>query len=127
MNHDIQCYQYENVALFRGDTYTYRGMFRRYGGLYSKEHKGYVVAHDRVSEVRSELTQMVSGFLVYNVRYKSLVITESEIVQVFGTGDAEKGKNGYIRDEDGSEDIDHSENGNQESIAQNNTRVQFTV
>lgn len=83
MNHDIQCYMYDNVALFRGDTYTYRGLFRRYGGLYSKEHKGYIVSHDRVSEVRSELTQMVSGFLVYNNRQKTLDITEEELRREF--------------------------------------------
>lgn len=111
MNHDIQCYLHENVALFRGDTYTYRGMFRRYGGLYSKEHKGYVVSHERVSEVRSELTQMVSGFLVYNVRYKQLVINETELVQAFGSGGD---GTGYIQDDE-------------EQDVRNNPKVQFTI
>jgi len=114
MNHDIQCYLHENVALFRGDTYTYRGMFRRYGGLYSKEHKGYVVSHDRVSEVRSELTQMVSGFLVYNVRYKQLVINETELAQAFGGGNASK----YIED---------VKDNNEEPDVANNPKVQFTI
>ena len=64
-NHVIQCIQYTNVGLFKGDTYTYRGLFRRNGGEYNREFYGYVVDKDSIDKIKSELTPMLSGFIIH--------------------------------------------------------------
>jgi hypothetical protein len=64
-NHLIQCYIYKNVALFKGDTYVYRGLFKRNGGNFNKEHYGYVIPIDNNKQVSDEISRMVSGFIIY--------------------------------------------------------------
>ena len=55
-NHLIQCYIYKNVALFKGDTYVYRGLFKRNSGEFNKEHYGYVVPLDNLEKVKEEIS-----------------------------------------------------------------------
>lgn len=64
-NHLIHCYIYKNVALFKGDTYVYRGLFKRNGGIYNKENYGYVVSLDNLDSVKNEISKMVSGYIIY--------------------------------------------------------------
>ena len=71
-NHLIQCYIYKNVALFKGDTYVYRGLFKRNSGEFNKEHYGYVVPLDNLEKVKEEISRMVSGFIVYRKGYEEL-------------------------------------------------------
>lgn len=71
-NHLIQCYIYKNVVLFKGDTYVYRGLFKRNGGDFNKEHYGYIVPLDNLEKVRDEISKMVSGFIVYKRGFEEL-------------------------------------------------------
>jgi hypothetical protein len=64
-NHLIHCYIYKNLAIFKGDTYVYRGLFKRNGGNYNKEHYGYVVPLDKIDNVKNEISKMVSGFIIF--------------------------------------------------------------
>ena len=64
-NHLIQCYIYKNIALFKGDTYVYRGIFKRNGGEFKREHYGYVVSLENWEKVKEEVLRMVSGFIIY--------------------------------------------------------------
>lgn len=65
-NHMIQCILYRNVALFKGDTYTYRGIFRRHGGEFNKKYYGYVVSLDNVEAIKNELVPMIYGYVIQN-------------------------------------------------------------
>ena len=73
-NHLIHCYVYKNVALFKGDTYVYRGLFKRNGGNYNKEHYGYVVTLENMDNVKNEISKMVSGFIIYKKTNEELEI-----------------------------------------------------
>jgi len=73
-NHVIQCIQFSNLALFKGDTYTYRGLFKRNGGEYSRDYYGYIVSLDVVEKIKNELTPMLSGFII-QTRSEELPIT----------------------------------------------------
>lgn len=65
-NHVIQCILFKNVALFKGDTYTYRGLFRRNGGNFNREFYGFVVSLEAVDKIKNELTPMLSGFTIHH-------------------------------------------------------------
>ena len=71
-NHLIQCYIYKNIALFKGDTYVYRGIFKRNGGEFRREHYGYVVSLDNWEKVKGEVLRMVSGFIIYKREHEEL-------------------------------------------------------
>jgi len=71
-NHLIQCYIYKNIALFKGDTYVYRGIFKRNGGEFKREHYGYVVSLENWEKVKEEVLRMVSGFIIYKREHDEL-------------------------------------------------------
>jgi len=64
-NDVITCKLYKNVALFTGDTYTYRGIFKRNSGDFNKKFRGYVVPLDCIQPIRAEISPQVQGYLVY--------------------------------------------------------------
>jgi hypothetical protein len=64
-NHLIHCFIFKNIALFKGDTYVYRGIFKRNGGNYNKEQYGYLVSLENLDNVKNEISKMVSGFIIY--------------------------------------------------------------
>jgi len=78
-NHSITCYVYTNGTLFKGDTYTYRGLFRRYGGFFSRPHRGYITERDKTQDIKSELLGLISGFLIY-YRNEELDFDETELL-----------------------------------------------
>jgi hypothetical protein len=65
-NHVITCKMYKNIALFTGDTYTYRGIFKRNSGDFSTKFRGYLVSLDCIQAIRSEIYPQVQGYLVYH-------------------------------------------------------------
>jgi hypothetical protein len=71
-NHLIQCYIYKNIALFKGDTYVYRGIFKRNGGEFQREHYGYAVSLENWEKVKEEVSKMVSGFIIYKREHDEL-------------------------------------------------------
>ncbi len=71
-NHLIQCYIYKNIALFKGDTYVYRGIFKRNGGEFKREHYGYIISLDNWEKVKEEISRMVSGFIIYKREHEEL-------------------------------------------------------
>jgi len=72
-NHLIQCFVYQNVALFKGDTYVYRGLFNRFGGYYDKSHFGFIVPLNHYEKVGDEIMRMAFGFNIYK--------KESEVIR----------------------------------------------
>lgn len=64
-NDMIICKLYKNVALFTGDTYTYRGVFKRNSGDFNKKFRGYIVPLDCIQPIRAEISPQVQGYLVY--------------------------------------------------------------
>ncbi len=103
-NHFIQCNVYKNVALFKGDTFVYRGLFRRYGGNYEKAHFGYAVSLTNYEKVKDELKRMVSGFIIVNKEQEEISIALQQpsaahnklMLDDESEGD-ENGKNGVNR------------------------------
>jgi len=65
-NHVITCKMYKNIALFTGDTYTYRGIFKRNSGDFNTKFRGYLVPRDCIQAIRSEIYPQVQGYLVYH-------------------------------------------------------------
>lgn len=65
-NHVITCKMYKNIALFTGDTYTYRGIFKRNSGDFSTKFRGYLVPLDCIQAIRAEIYPQVQGYLVYH-------------------------------------------------------------
>lgn len=65
-NHVITCKMYKNIALFTGDTYTYRGIFKRNSGDFSTKFRGYLVPLDCIQAIRTEIYPQVQGYLVYH-------------------------------------------------------------
>ena len=64
-NNVIICKLYKNVALFTGDTYTYRGIFKRNSGDFNKKLRGYIVPLDCIQSIRAEIYPQVQGYLIY--------------------------------------------------------------
>jgi len=64
-NHLINVFIYNNIALFKGDTYPYRGTFKRCGGDFNKKHYGYLVPLDRLSECKLQISNFVESLLIY--------------------------------------------------------------
>lgn len=65
-NHVITCKMFKNIALFTGDTYTYRGIFKRNSGDFNKKFHGYIVPLDCIQSIRNEIFPQVQGYLVYH-------------------------------------------------------------
>ncbi len=65
-NHVITCKMYKNIALFTGDTYTYRGIFKRNSGDFNTKFRGYLVPLDSIQAIRAEIYPQVQGYLVYH-------------------------------------------------------------
>jgi hypothetical protein len=65
-NHVITCKMYKNIALFTGDTYTYRGIFKRNSGDFNTKMRGYLVPLDCIQSIRAEIYPQVQGYLVYH-------------------------------------------------------------
>ena len=65
-NHVITCKMYKNIALFTGDTYTYRGIFKRNSGDFNTKFRGYIVPLDCIQAIRTEIYPQVQGYLVYH-------------------------------------------------------------
>jgi hypothetical protein len=65
-NHLIKCTIYSNVALYQGDTYIYRGVFKRNNGDFSSKYKGFLVPLNKIESIRFEIQKQVQGYLVYN-------------------------------------------------------------
>jgi hypothetical protein len=65
-NHVITCKLYKNIALFTGDTYTYRGIFKRNSGEFNTKFRGYLVSLDCIQAIRAEIYPQVQGYLVYH-------------------------------------------------------------
>jgi hypothetical protein len=64
-NHLINVFVYNNIALFKGDTYPYRGTFKRCGGDFNKKFYGYLVPLDRLAECKMQISNFVESLLVY--------------------------------------------------------------
>jgi hypothetical protein len=64
-NHVITCKIYKNIVLFTGDTYTYRGIFKRNSGDFNTKFRGYLVPLENIQSIRSEISPQVQGYLVY--------------------------------------------------------------
>ena len=64
-NHLINVFVYNNIALFKGDTYSYRGTFKRCGGDFNKKHYGYLVPLDRLAECKMQISNFVESLLIY--------------------------------------------------------------
>jgi hypothetical protein len=64
-NHLINVFVYNNIALFKGDTYPYRGTFKRCGGDFNKKFYGYLVPLDRFAECKMQISNFVESLLVY--------------------------------------------------------------
>lgn len=64
-NHAINVYTYNNIALFKGDTYPYRGIFKRCGGEFSKKDYGYLIPLNRVSEAKLQIIKFVESLMCY--------------------------------------------------------------
>ena len=64
-NHAINIYTYNNIALFKGDTYPYRGIFKRCGGEFSKKDYGYLIPLNRVSEAKLQIVKFVESLMCY--------------------------------------------------------------
>lgn len=73
-NHLIQLYIYNNAALFKGDTFVYRGLFNRFGGYYDKSYYGFVVPLENYEKVKEEIVRMVFGFIIHNKKTEDIVI-----------------------------------------------------
>lgn len=65
-NHLIKCTIYTNIALYQGDTYIYRGIFKRNNGNFSTQYKGYLVPLNKIESIRFEIQKQVQGYLIYN-------------------------------------------------------------
>jgi hypothetical protein len=76
-NHVITCKMYKNIALFTGDTYTYRGIFKRNSGDFSTKFRGYIVPLDCIQAIRTEIYPQVQGYLIYRENVDLSVHTES--------------------------------------------------
>ena len=89
-NHVMQCYIYKNIALFKGDTYVYRGIFKRNGGEFKKEHYGYIVSLENWEKVKEEVSRMVSGFIIYKKDLDELNIKQpimNHLLDVYANAD----------------------------------------
>jgi hypothetical protein len=64
-NHLINVFVYNNIALFKGDTYSYRGTFKRCGGEFNKKYYGYLIPLDRMAECKLQISNFVESLLVY--------------------------------------------------------------
>lgn len=64
-NHLINVFVYNNIALFKGDTYSYRGTFKRCGGEFNKKYYGYLIPLDRMVECKMQISNFVESLLVY--------------------------------------------------------------
>jgi hypothetical protein len=64
-NHLINVFIYKNIALFKGDTFPYRGTFNRFGGEFNKKFYGYLIPLDRMVECKMEISKFVESLLVY--------------------------------------------------------------
>jgi len=64
-NHIINVFIYNNVALFKGDTYPYRGTFKRCGGDFNKKYYGYLIPLDRMAEAKMQISNFVESLMVY--------------------------------------------------------------
>ena len=64
-NHIINVFVYNNIALFKGDTYPYRGTFKRCGGDFNKKFYGYCVPLDRMAECKMQISNFVESLMVY--------------------------------------------------------------
>jgi hypothetical protein len=64
-NHLINVFVYNNIALFKGDTYSYRGTFKRCGGEFNKKYYGYLIPLDRMAECKMQISNFVESLLVY--------------------------------------------------------------
>ena len=65
-NHLIKCTIYTNIALYQGDTYIYRGIFKRNNGNFSTKYKGYLVPLNKIESIRFEIQKQVQGYLIYH-------------------------------------------------------------
>ena len=74
-NHVITCKTYKNIALFTGDTYTYRGIFKRNSGDFNTKFRGYLVPLDCIHAIRNEIRPQVQGYLEYYDKMCDLPIT----------------------------------------------------
>jgi hypothetical protein len=64
-NHIINVFVYNNIALFKGDTYPYRGTFKRCGGDFNKKFYGYLIPLDRMAECKMQISSFVESLMVY--------------------------------------------------------------
>jgi hypothetical protein len=80
-NHAINIYTYNNIALFKGDTYPYRGIFKRCGGEFSKKNYGYLIPLNRVSEAKLQIIKFVESLMCYK-KDENLDISHMENVFV---------------------------------------------
>ena len=64
-NHIINVFIYNNIALFKGDTYPYRGTFKRCGGDFNKQHYGYLIPLDRMAEAKLQISNFVESLMIY--------------------------------------------------------------
>ena len=64
-NHIINVFIYNNIALFKGDTYPYRGTFKRCGGDFNKKHYGYLIPLDRMAEAKLQISNFVESLMIY--------------------------------------------------------------
>lgn len=89
-NHVIHCLKYENCGLFKGDTYTYRGIFRRHGGEFSKQFRGYVVPLDNIFGIEEELKRQISGYIIKKLYEKLPVVVPGEYIDDGSVEEVEK-------------------------------------
>ena len=75
-NHVITCKIYKNIVLFTGDTYTYRGIFKRNSGDFNTKFRGYLVPLENIQSIRSEISPQVQGYLVYRENVDLPIQTE---------------------------------------------------
>jgi hypothetical protein len=75
-NHVITCKIYKNIVLFTGDTYTYRGIFKRNSGDFNTKFRGYLVPLENIQSIRSEIYPQVQGYLVYHENVDLPIQTE---------------------------------------------------
>ena len=64
-NHIINVFVYNNISLFKGDTYSYRGTFKRCGGDFNKKFYGYLIPLDRMAECKMQISNFVESLMVY--------------------------------------------------------------
>ena len=64
-NHTIQCYKLsDGSVIYKGDTYPFRGLFRRLGCEYDYDQHGYAGIHENMENINSELRKLVKGLIV---------------------------------------------------------------